>query len=462
MSLAANFYIEELIPFAFAMSEPTDESTSYDHLPYGHPLRSAARHRENLRLREEYLARYRDQPAVQEWLRQFREDGKGMLERFAESYADYTQSGKLYLEWEQRAAAELQQEARERLWEIQQRKLWLLHCRWRAEEIQLPADFVEIAMDFELWGQRIHRCPHLTPITAAEVEGYLDFLLDDACTDADPHWHNRPHDWQDYHRFRQYVTLRNEGHDIRQIQREATENPGQGLGGLIGMLDAFFLAYPQWYSWCDEQDGPPNLLLYLPDTRGEKEDYYRYFFHHGHAPEDAPEASDAVAAPPATPTPPPATPPPLKYLHPHDSALTETLIRRFESPELLRYFLAYQTKPETTAEAENNTDNEDDDWDDDAHRAGEELLSVPERLPIEANDDWRKAVYFVWLDRRKRLLADAIRAAFAAYQERQRRDEPHPRVYKRDRKTLKEVIGEVREQILGGREKAGEPRNFDF
>jgi|GEM_PF-5652671 len=62
----------------------TDAADDLDHLPYNHPLRKAARHHELLRQHEETVARHQANPAVQEWLRQFRDDGQGLLKSFAE------------------------------------------------------------------------------------------------------------------------------------------------------------------------------------------------------------------------------------------------------------------------------------------------------------------------------------------------------------------------------------------
>ena len=112
-----------------------------------------------------------------EWLSQFREDGKCFLERYAEERASAMVDGHTFFDLAQREEAQLVQEATERLWEIQQRKLFELQCRWRAEEVGLPAGHVELCQDFEVWGARIERCPLVTPIAAAEAENYLTYLL---------------------------------------------------------------------------------------------------------------------------------------------------------------------------------------------------------------------------------------------------------------------------------------------
>ena len=442
--------------------------------------RTATRDRKLLERRTEIIAQFADDPAVRAWLTQFRDDGKGFMEKYAEKLAEVFVDGQWPYEHQQAEAAKLRQEAVERLWEIQQRKLLLLQCRWRANEIKLPADFVELTTDFDIWGHRIHECPHLPPITPAEVEDYIEYLLSDFCRDADSSL-SRPHGWQDYRRYKHWHILRAEGINPARVRDGATENQPRGLAGLMGMMDAFFLDYPRYYRWRDERDGPPNLLLLLPDERGEREHYFGYFGHHGHAPEvdltdDEDAAEEETASAPVAPAAPPK-------LDPHDDAQLERLLR-LEAPELLPYHRAYVQPPvELTAEEEETEDEEDDDEDDAyddeagdhaadrwhhdpeaAREAADELLAIPERIPIRAAADWREGVIRAWVDWRKRQLATLLREEFAAYQARETAGQPHPPVYKAGSilDTLREVRQERLEQILTGRERAGFPRDLNF
>lgn len=441
--------------------------------------RSAQRHLDLIRHREETLALYQHDPAVTEWLSQFRENGARFLERYAEERASALVDGRTFFERAQKEEADLVQEATERLWEIQQRKLFELQCRWRAEEVRLPAEQVALSQDFEKWGNRIERCPLLTPITATEVDDYLTYLLSDACTDADDDF-ARPHDWQDYDRCRRYLLLQAEGQSPEQVQRDAAKNPGQGLGGLAAMLDDFFLNYPSWYAYCDAQAGPPNLVLYLPDHRGAKEAYYRYVGHTGQIPD--PNAADEedeeveVEAAPVT-SPMASEAPVLQTLNYQDfAALTDTLMRELEPAELLRFHEALTQEPEfaIVRPPENEDEDNDDEEDEDANEsqlaelgseAGRVLLEIPELLPIVAYPDWRLALHHTWVSWRKERLAEALRVAFADYQARARAGTPHPSPYKDDaslRPLQKEARKKIRNLILKGRELAGEPRDFNF
>ncbi|PJJ48537.1 hypothetical protein [Hymenobacter chitinivorans] len=439
--------------------------------------RSAQRHLDLIRHHEETLARYQADPAVAEWLRQFRGDGARFLERYATERASALVDGRSFWDINQREEADLVQEATERLWEIQQRKLFELQCRWRAEEVRLPAELVVLSQDFERWGARIEQCPLVPPIAAAEVESYLAYLLSDACTDADDD-SGRPREWQNYERFRRYLLLEAEGQDPEQVRREAGRNPEPGLGGLMGMLADFFLDYPAWYAHCDAVAGPPNLVLYLPDLRGEKEEYYRHLGRTGKAPDvyEEPDGGDEPAPvdPPLTA---PDADPPLRYLSYNQfDSLTDTLMREFETPELLRFHEALLHEPTMAPVAAPGTDDDDDDdyeQDDENEaalaelgaEAGRVLLEIPERLPIEAHPDWRVALHRTWLGWRKQRLATALQAAYADYAAREQAGQPHPSPYSKSddlsdlaRKSWKQV----RKLILKGRERAGEPRDFNF
>ncbi|MBF9223451.1 hypothetical protein [Hymenobacter ruricola] len=380
-----------------------DDDPSLRYLPYHDPRRAAARHREMVRLQAETLARHQDNPAVQEWLRQFRDDGRGFLESYADSRASSLTAGRNQLEYEQRLDQELAREAKHRLREIQQRKLFAEQVRWRAGEATAADAHVHTAADFRHWGYKIKKCHWLPRITAEEVEDYLTYLASPYCADADPEA-VQPDDFQDYDAFRRYLLLRGDDYDPAGVLRRRRPAPLAGEA----------LWYPGWYAWCDQRDGPPNLVLARPNLRG---------FANGPDDDDAEEGDFSGLFRPALPPPPPPTPEPtgpapLPWLgYAAYAGLTATLMREQETAELQRYHQAClppPTEPEAPAVAEverllNNA----------GHEAGRRLTEIPERLPIAAAEDWREALHLTWLDHRKRCLATAIRAAFATYQARQ-------------------------------------------
>ncbi|MBC7448604.1 MAG: hypothetical protein H7330_11150, partial [Hymenobacteraceae bacterium] len=268
-------------------AEPTDSHA-----------KDAARHRELARLRDEAIARLEGDPAVQEWLAQF-QDGDSFLTYYAERRADYLTYGP---DWQRHFERQARADAAaglDRLWQIQQRKLFRAQCQWRAEELMLPAKWVEVSRDFDIWGERIHECPFLDPITPEEVEQYAAYLHSDECEDTDP-------DvmpvliWQFYAKYR--------------IWREAEERGDDPVEAVLGPKPADvpdFLhygtlsvwRYPEWYIWADDHLPEPNWL-YLPDRRGAKEAYYEQLA--SQQADQAPKpAMDRVATAPQAPPPPP-------------------------------------------------------------------------------------------------------------------------------------------------------------
>jgi hypothetical protein len=393
---------------------PANDDANLDHLPYKHPLRAAARHRELLRQHEATVARHQANPAVQEWLRQFYNNGEGFLERFAENRANSLGTGRQVYERERADAKSIRREGRRRLWEIQQRKLWELQVRWRAGEPTAADAHVRRPEDFEYWGERIRKCRWLPRIAAAEVEEYIAHLLSPECYDADPD-RARSHDWQDYDTFRRYLELQVDGHNPEQLRQQAFQQPptGDARADISRLLAAMYLAYPSWYAWCDRRAGHPNPVLTLPNLRG---------FHNPPGSYEHDEA-DEPAIFRATPAPPPAPVGPPVLSGADFASLTATLMRAVEAPDMQRYHQACQPPPAeqqpdpATAALENRLNEA-------GHEAGRQLAKIPERHPIAAAADWREALYHTWLNRRKQLLAGALREAFAKYETP--RERPHP------------------------------------
>ena len=182
-----------------------------------------------------------------------------------------------------------EEEAHKHLWEIQQRKLLELQCRWRAGFIDLPE--ITQAYDFEYWGVFIERCPFLPPITPDEYERYIQYLQSD-----------------EYER-QEIFFIRWQNYDLL-IQYDDDDVPG--------------LPYPAWYEYCDTVLG--DEWKHLPDILGEEEKKYRKAIREKRAAE-FPKKNPEEYKP---------------SLYTSDSKVMEAFIRQFESQEMLRYFLAVQ------------------------------------------------------------------------------------------------------------------------
>jgi hypothetical protein len=323
-------------------------------------------------------------PDVQAWLRQFADDGRGLLAHYAESKARYLVHGPRWLKSEKFLAAWPRHQAYRRLWEIQQKKLFNLQCRWRAGQLELPG--LTDGHEFEVWAQHIHRCPLLDPIAAEDLNLYLDYLRSETCQDLVagvlP-----PSNWQDYDNFRHWRRLTDAGAAWPELDRLRPTLPSR-LVTVLGGLFNYFYHYPAWYAYYDQARGTGPLLT-LPDQR------------------PAP-VSPAPPAPPYDPE------PGLKHLSPHDQELTETLFRHFENPALLRYrrVMEHQTATDHLSQTARDT--------------FAYLCDIPEAVPIPAGADWRDCLSQAYVAHQRQLVSDALRRVYDDYSLRQHAGIAHP------------------------------------
>ncbi len=344
------------------------------------------------------------------------------IQYYANHKAHWLQDGPLHLKWRIEGASEFRAEAYERLWEIQQKKLFDLQERWRAGEIELPG--VTIGMQFHGYLERIiHRLDWVPPITAEEVALYRDYLLSDACRDVghgpDTHHHWA---WQDYE-------------DMRAL-------------ALAPDPDAVFdpRPYPDWYRYYDARTGTQPFQR--PNRRGEREAFYR-----ARADREADELK-------------PSTPPDEHDARPwwHQLASDEKrdlfaeFAQRFDpTPNLLALRAAYD---EGTGK-----------WKNERVTDGlimniDLLLKARERLAIDADaDDWRQPLIDLGNQLRKTLLAVALTDVYEEEYLLRRQTgltlaPPDPD--RTIRETEPEWLNEVRQEILRGRELNGEPRDFNY
>ena len=117
------------------------------------------------------------------------------------------------------------------LWEIQQKKLFNLQAEWRAGLIDLNG--VEVTRDFYCIEKAIRKCTFLSPVTASELNIYIDYLESGEYHEKTWFYH-----WQDYDSI-----------------KNANENKE---------------VVPAWYRYYDSKMGTDYLML-LPDKKGEEE-----------------------------------------------------------------------------------------------------------------------------------------------------------------------------------------------
>lgn len=126
------------------------------------------------------------------------------------------------------------------LWIIQQKKLFDLQCKWRANEIELSE--IGTSVDFEFWGCHIEKCPFLASIEEHEFEWLVTYTRK-----------YKPENegifafsLQDYYGKKEY------------LQTGILTTDGDPSG---------------WYDYHNLLTGNQSLLL-LPDVQGEREKIY--------------------------------------------------------------------------------------------------------------------------------------------------------------------------------------------
>jgi hypothetical protein len=195
---------------------------------------------EEQKLYDETIAWLQTDPAIQQELQQYRQN---TIESFIEGYAKH----KVYLV-QLKAACKNNIEENEQEWldnaneclqHIQQKKLFDLQCKWRAELITIPE--ITISAEFEYWEDNIMNCPFLTPISKQELECYKRYLS------TQDYENDSFDDWQNYE-------------DIKEFY--------------LSQKPDTFNAMPDWYEFHNGETGNGTLLL-LPNLRGEKEAFYR-------------------------------------------------------------------------------------------------------------------------------------------------------------------------------------------
>lgn len=179
---------------------------------------------------------------------------------------------------------------------IQQKKLFDKQCLWRAEKITI--DNIMLCCDFLIWQHNIFNCPFIEPVNEDDLENYIDFLQG---SDQDPEMQVYQ-DWQDYEKMKTAYELGN--NDITK----------QG--------------FPAWYHYHNSVSNA-DILMALPDIRGEKEAFYTNICH---------AEMKAMGRSPQTNS--PAEPESLSQYF--EKPYLEWFVRKFETKEVIRLFEAHK------------------------------------------------------------------------------------------------------------------------
>lgn len=429
---------------------------------------------------------------------------EAFIQQYARRKVQYQQQGAKRLERLEAEATEVRDQARQRLWDIQQKKLFDLQCRWRAGLVRLPG--ADVVQQFEYWGQHPLQCPFLPPITPEELALYREYVASPASPPdggwADGgvrrHWH-----WQDYELWRSFYYedelpgLPPDSHLLQQNDEEEededwndADDDDEDDWDDDDEDDKPY--YPAWYRYYDERQGT-GQLRHLPDVRGMRERFYldlcsedRWNTRRAEiaaAPAPAPAPTDsaapapepaAVAEEPAAPIPEPVAAPAAEepalaaaapdsrlpwYEYDRDE-LFRMIVEQFDpTHQLLELRRAMREGQEQKFSLES-----DQSLFDFHDLANEHHLIVPIDAPAP---DWRVALRQAAQEMRRRQLLAALPLEYEDYCQRlnlglQPAAPPYEGVGNPTDDWRLNHIQHRREEVLRGRVLNGEPADFDF
>lgn len=358
---------------------------------------------------DEMYARIQANPAVQAFFAKY---NPASTERFLDMYIETAHKALMLGPTSQHYAKERPLEylnkAEDFFWEIQQKKLFNLQCRWRANLVKVPG--MESVEDFEYWGHYIRSCPCVEPVTQAEVDMYAAFLLSGGRT------HSFPHDWH-YQRYSDHKEMRLNPELDRDV--------------------------PEWYAWYDREMGTGDLID-LPDIRGQQEEkYLSKYWEVNPRPQPDPEKVAAAQE---------------KSRQRSFWASPENMLdfaQRFDTPEVLE-FLKWEFR-----DREEGYDYES------VWEALHFLEDLDEVLTIVPHPDWREAVLLTVKQYKTRLTAAALQDVYNTYKMRMETGlgYPHNPFVKAPDGTMRErfaIHSMTKKRILEGRRLLGEPEDWNF
>lgn len=351
----------------------------------------------------------KNNPKYKKFFRNYSPDD---VEEFIKAYArrkiTWINWGRFYYEHNEDHQLRFYNLAENCLWQIQQKKLFNLQCQWRAEKIKLPG--VSTTMDFRYWEYNIKHCGFLPPITQWEFELYMDYFQSDE-VEIEPTETDYDFEWQDYISFAQE-------YNFAKSEEE----------------DDYVL--PLWYRFFDNRMGT-DVLMGLPDLRGEKESKYLKLYY-DHINKTIPdERSDSVNNKNAA-----------EYLSAYNPVIIEKFVRSYEEKDVLRYFLSYEKSHKPMEFA-----------DELAEIAFKELKEITEVVAVKASADWREALIEAWEEYRRIQVLKLLPLVYDDYLQKHNLGISY---LPDDNTEIDDELNEWKTAITRGREMSGEAPDFNF
>lgn len=356
-------------------------------------------------LEKEILDELNTNPKYGEFLNQYSEHSVDSFKKYYAMRKAYVMiNGARALEDEEYKALEYSLMAEEYIWHIQQRKLFDLQCRWRAEQVKIKE--IEAASDFNEWSEKIEMCPFITPITKEEFELYMSFVDTSKMEDIQTDYITT---WQEYEDFKAHYT------DIES--------------------DYYIYEIPGWYEYYENKTGLGSLYL-LNDIRGEKEEFYREICRANERKKNEEAMKDK----------PKSVIDRRPYFDYYNSEVMLKFLSKFEDGNFIIKWQAYI----------NSLEAEDDPV---LEYAIETLQNATEDFEINYNRSWRAGIIAAANEYKRKRLLEELPKAYNDYQFRLANGLGFKMHFEKRHKYNAEFDKKI---ILDGRELNGEPRDFNF
>src|SRR5574338_93348 len=317
--------------------------------------------------------------------------------------ASWIMWGDLYNNIEKKKILKYSTIANDKLWEIQQKKLFNLQCRWRAEEIELPG--INLTYDFWYWELYIRQCPFISPISEDEYQLYCDYILSDDFELEDV----PSYQWQSYEDFKaEYM-------DSKRV-----------------------VTTPEWYQFYDSRMGTGGLLT-LPDIRGDKEQFYFKLYFENEKKQN-PEKYNIKTDP--------DTRPQLKY---YDHEELEQFIETFEDTKIKDAYRAFKN---------NNLENLEHDG---KLMDAIEVLKQDDNYELTFAGNWRDSIIKTAYNYEKQKVYAAFSTAYKNYLNRLNMGIDFDHELTQDTiDHINQLINLYKQKILKGRILNNEPADLNF
>ena len=255
--------------------------------------------------------------------------------------------------------------AMERIAEIQQVKLFLFQCRYRAGGVEEPVEGVSTIFDFWYWKDNVLNASFLEPVTEDDVDLYCEYMRSND-------YNHRPlgflEGWQDFD-------------PIREAYNSPEETDRQ---------------VPEWYQFYFGRTGH-GIELTLPDIKKEEDIFYFQKGNNERIRLLQEEEKKAIAENRKSP---PEEGKLFDEYGPNGLSLFMSVFEDKENREMHKIYVAWCDFTEKEDMLREDLD---------------VLLYAEENIPVEDNEDWKEAVHIAAARYRTQKIADNLPAAYEQY-----------------------------------------------